>query len=78
MINMSSKYPINPHDIDAITLFPLLTDYSVPRSNYFLAEVFFSHPDPLVALGLIKKCFRFFGFGDATQYWHPMAKHSRD
>jgi len=50
---------IDQDDIDAVTLFPFRMDFSIARSNHFLAELFFSNADPMEALSAIKRSVSF-------------------
>ena len=45
---------VDDYDLDARTLFPLMTLYSVPQSNHLLAELLFSCSLPGIGLNLIK------------------------
>ena len=57
---------------EVATLYPLLGDYGLPRSNHFVAEVYFSDPNPLQALDKVKRTFKFFGYGAPKVFWQGM------
>ena len=68
---MHNPASIESRRIDDVTLFTLLSDVAVPRSNYFLSQLYFAPVDPLVGLATIKANVKFVvGYGGADHFFH--------
>eukprot|EP00966_Prymnesium_polylepis_P124107 2870081-Prymnesium_polylepis.1 len=70
---------MDPMDVDSVTLFTILAQAQVPRSSYFLAELYFAYSDPSVALKVIKENISFlFGYGSKAFFFHLLRSNLKN